>query len=42
MTKPRKAKRKPGRPKIEGVRPWQKLGISRRTWERRRKAAALR
>ena len=27
-----------GRPKVEGVRPWAAAGVSRRTWERRRKA----
>lgn len=27
-----------GRPKVEGVRPWEAAGMSRRTWERRRKA----
>lgn len=31
-------KRGPGRPKIEGPRPWQVEGISRSTWNRRRKA----
>jgi hypothetical protein len=30
---------KGGRPKVEGTRPWEALEISRRTWERRRKAA---
>lgn len=29
---------KRGRPKKEGVRPWEAAGVSRRTWERRRKA----
>lgn len=28
-------KRKPGRPKVEGLRPWETEGISRRTWYRR-------
>jgi hypothetical protein len=26
-----------GRPRFEGVRPWEAEGVSRRTWERRRK-----
>ena len=29
-----------GRPKVEGVRPWAAAGVSRRTWERRRKKEA--
>jgi hypothetical protein len=29
-----------GRPKIEGQRPWEAEGVSRRTWERRQKAKA--
>jgi hypothetical protein len=29
--------KKRGRPKVEGERPWEAEGISRRTWERRRK-----
>lgn len=29
---------KRGRPRIAGVRPWAAEGVSRRTWERRRKA----
>jgi hypothetical protein len=29
-----------GRPRVEGQRPWEKEGISRRTWERRRLKAA--
>lgn len=33
---PRLPKR--GRPRIEGMRPWQVEGVSRRTWERRQKA----
>lgn len=31
------AKRGPGRPKIEGDRPWEVEGVSRRTWYRRQK-----
>ena len=31
-------KRPRGRPKVEGLRPWEFEGVSRRTWERRRKA----
>ena len=27
-----------GRPRIEGVRPWEAAGVSRRTWFRRKKA----
>ena len=30
--------KKRGRPRIEGVRPWQAEGVSRRTWERRQKS----
>jgi hypothetical protein len=30
-----------GRPRIEGARPWEAEGISRRTWERRNKTAAV-
>jgi hypothetical protein len=26
-----------GRPRVDGVRPWEAAGVSRRTWERRRK-----
>jgi hypothetical protein len=26
-----------GRPRVEGERPWEAEGVSRRTWERRRK-----
>lgn len=29
-----------GRPKVEGTRPWQAAGVSRRTWERRQRAKA--
>ena len=32
------AKRGPGRPKIEGDRPWEVEGVSRRTWYRRQKS----
>jgi hypothetical protein len=30
-------KRGRGRPRVEGVRPWEAEGVSRRTWERRKK-----
>jgi hypothetical protein len=36
-TKPNKLKR--GRPKIEGPRPWELAGMSKRTWHRRQKDA---
>jgi hypothetical protein len=31
--------KKRGRPRIEGLRPWEFEGVSRRTWERRRAKA---
>ena len=33
---PRETKLKAGRPKIVGQRPWEKEGVSRRTWYRRK------
>jgi hypothetical protein len=33
----KKPKGQAGRPRVEGKRPWEAEGISRRTWERRRK-----
>jgi len=36
---PANSNRKVGRPKVEGVRPWDAEGISRAVWFRRKKAA---
>lgn len=34
-------KRRPGRPKIEGVRPWEAAGLSKRTFYRRKAEGKL-
>ena len=39
--KSERGKRGPGRPKIEGTRPWEAAGMSKRSWYRKKAEGKL-